>query len=288
VTPRRRATSTRLAASFLGNPTALLGAGVTLFVLVSCTLGAALMPYSPDHADFLNLLSPPSWAHPFGTDSFGRDVLTRVLFGARVSLAVSAVGIAIAAAIGTALGMTSAYRGGATDIVLMRFADLLFAFPSFVLALFLMVVLGFGASNVSVAIALTYFPIFARLARNMTLLVREEPFVQAARLMAEPPPLILLREILPNIAAPLIVQATIGIAFGIVIEAGLSFLGVGVQPPTPSLGVIMADGREYFQRAPWVLTMTGVAISCALLGLNLFGDGLRDLMDPRLRLRTQQ
>jgi len=257
-------------------------------VLVACTLGAALMPYGPDHADFMDLLSPPSRQHLFGTDSFGRDVLTRVLYGARVSLVVSAAGIAIAAAVGTTLGMTSAYKGGAADVVLMRFADLLFAFPSFVLALFLMVVLGFGAANVSVAIALTYFPIFARLARNMTLLVREEPFVQAARLMAEPPLLILLREILPNIAAPLIVQATIGIAFGIVIEAGLSFLGVGVQPPTASLGVIMADGREYFQRAPWVLTMTGVAISCALLGLNLFGDGLRDLMDPRLRQRAQQ
>jgi peptide/nickel transport system permease protein len=278
----------RLIASFLGNPTAVFGAAITVLVLLAATLGAALMPYGPEQADFIDLLSPPSWIHPFGTDSFGRDVLTRVLFGARVSLVVSAAGVAIAATLGTALGMTSAYKGGVADAVLMRFADLLFAFPSFVLALFLMVVLGFGTANVSLAIALTYFPIFARLARNMTLLVREEPFVQAARLMAVPTPRILLREILPNIAAPLIVQATIGIAFGIVIEAGLSFLGVGVQPPTPSLGVIMADGREYFQRAPWVLTLTGVAISVALLGLNLFGDGLRDLMDPRLRQRAQQ
>jgi peptide/nickel transport system permease protein len=288
VTSRRRRIHARLLASFLGNPSAVFGAGITLFVLLAATLGATLMPYGPDHADFMDILSSPSWSHPFGTDSFGRDVLTRVLYGARVSLVVSAAGIAIAATVGTALGMTSAYKGGPADVLLMRFADLLFAFPSFVLALFLMVVLGFGTANVSLAIALTYFPIFARLARNMTLLVREEPFVQAARLMAEPMRQILMREILPNIAAPLIVQATIGLAFGIVIEAGLSFLGVGVQPPTPSLGVIMADGREYFQRAPWVLTMTGIAISCALLGLNLFGDGLRDLMDPRLRQRAQQ
>jgi peptide/nickel transport system permease protein len=288
VTSRRLQARARLLAAFLSNPTAVCGASITLFVLLAATLGAVLMPYGPGQADFMNILSGPSLAHPFGTDSFGRDVLTRVLYGARVSLAVSATGIAIAAAIGTALGMSSAYKGGATDVLLMRLADLLFAFPSFVLALFLMVVLGFGTANVSLAIALTYFPIFARLARNMTLLVREEPFVQAARLMAEPTPQILLREILPNIAAPLVVQATIGIAFGIVIEAGLSFLGVGVQPPTPSLGVIMADGREYFQRAPWVLTMTGIAISCALLGLNLFGDGLRDLMDPRLRQRVPQ
>ncbi len=288
MTAHRNQRSRRLLAAFVGNPTAVLGAGITVFVLLAATLGAALMPYGPNYADFANILSGPSLAHPFGTDSFGRDVLTRVLYGARVSLVVSAAGILIAAATGTLLGMSSAYKGGAADVLLMRLADLLFAFPSFVLALFLMVVLGFGAANVSLAIALTYFPIFARLARNMTLLVREEPFVQAARLMAEPTPQILLREILPNIAAPLIVQVTIGIAFGIVIESGLSFLGVGVQPPTPSLGVIMADGREYFQRAPWVLTLTGVAISCALLGLNLFGDGLRDLMDPRLRQRAQQ
>ena len=231
--------------ALLGNATALIGASITLFVLLAVTIGPLLMPYGPNEADFLNILTPPSWAHPFGTDSFGRDVLTRVLYGARISLIVSATGVALAAAIGTAVGMTAAYKGGYTDLLFMRFADLLFAFPAFVLALFLMVVLGFGTMNVALAIALIYFPIFARLARNMTLLVREEPYVQAARLMAQSTPRILLREILPNIAAPLIVQATIGIAFGIIIEAGLSFLGVGVQPPTPSLGVIMADGREY-------------------------------------------
>jgi peptide/nickel transport system permease protein len=287
VSPRLRRRLGRLYASFLGNATALAGAAVTLLVVLAA-LGAPLMPYGPAEADFFNILSPPSWNHWFGTDSFGRDVLTRVLYGARVSLVVSAAGVAMAAIVGTATGMTAAYKGGYADLVLMRVADLLFAFPAFVLALFLMVVLGFGTVNVSVAIALTYFPIFARLARNMTMLVREEPYVQAARLMGQSTPRILAREILPNIAAPLIVQATIGVAFGIIIEAGLSFLGVGVQPPTPSLGVIMADGREYFQRGPWVLTLTGLAISVALLGLNLFGDGLRDMMDPRLRQRAEQ
>ncbi len=288
VSARGRQLRARVLRSFLGNATAVIGASITLLVLLAAAVGAVLMPYGPNEADFLNILSPPSLAHPFGTDSFGRDVLTRVLYGARVSLVVSAAGVALAACVGTSVGMVSAYKGGFADLVLMRFADLLFAFPAFVLALFLMVVLGFGTVNVSVAIALTYFPIFARLSRNMTLLLREEPYVQAARLMAQPTPRILVREILPNIAAPLIVQATIGVAFGIIIEAGLSFLGVGVQPPTPSLGVIMADGREYFQRGPWVLTLTGLAISIALLGLNLFGDGLRDLMDPRLRQRAGQ
>jgi len=273
--------------ALMRNRTALAGAVITALVLAGITLGAVLMPYSAVDMDFADILTPPSWAHPLGTDSFGRDVLTRVLYGGRISLLISFAGVLIAAAAGTLTGMASAYHGGLTDAALMRFSDLLFAFPSFVLALFLMVVLGFGVQNVIFAIALVYFPIFARLARNTTLLIKEEPFVQAARLMGQGTLRILFREILPNIAAPLVVQASVGVAFGIVIEAGLSFLGLGVQPPTPSLGVIMADGREYFQRGPWVLTLTGLVISIALLGLNLLGDGLRDLTDPRLRRQAE-
>jgi peptide/nickel transport system permease protein len=267
------------------NRTALAGLVITLIVLLAVTLGGALMPYNTEEMDFLNILSPPSLAHPFGTDSFGRDVFTRVLVGGRVSLAVSAAAIVIAASVGTLAGLISGYRGGFADAVLMRISDLLFAFPSFVMALFLMVVLGFGTTNVVLAIGLVYIPIFARIARNMTLLVKQEPYVQAAVLMGRPELTIMLREILPNISAPLVVQASVGIAFGIILEAGLSFIGLGIQPPTPSLGGIMADGREYFGRGPWVLTMSGLAISFALLGLNLLGDGIRDAMDPRLRER---
>jgi peptide/nickel transport system permease protein len=271
----------------LRNRTAFAGAVITLIVLFGVSIGAELMPYSAVDMDFVNILAPPTLAHPLGTDSLGRDVLTRALFGGRVSLLISFSGVLLAAVAGTLAGMTSAYHGGLTDAGLMRVSDLLFAFPSFVLALFLMVVLGFGVQNVALAIALVYFPIFARLARNMTLLVKGEPYVQAARLMGQSTLRILFREILPNIAAPLVVQASVGVAFGIVIEAGLSFLGLGVQPPIPSLGVIMADGREYFQRGPWVLTLTGLVVSIALLGLNLLGDGLRDLTDPKLRRRTE-
>lgn len=265
--------------------TTAVGLLITLLVVVAVTIGGALMPYDTEEMDFLNILSPPSLRHPFGTDSFGRDVFTRVLIGGRVSLAVSMTAVLIAATLGTLAGLVSGYRGGIADAVLMRISDLLFAFPSFVLALFLMVVLGFGISNVVLAIALVYIPIFARLARNMTLLVKQEPYVEAALLMGRPQLAIMVREILPNISAPLIVQASIGIAFGIILEAGLSFIGLGVQPPTPSLGSIMADGREYFGRGPWVLTLSGLAISFALLGLNLLGDGIRDAMDPRLRER---
>jgi peptide/nickel transport system permease protein len=271
---------------FRASWTAMAGLIVTTIVLASVVAVAPLMPYSPVEMQFADVLQPPSWTHPFGTDSFGRDVLTRVLYGGRVSLLISAVGVGIALVVGTLLGMTAAYFGGLYDSAAMRLMDLLFAFPAFVLALFLMVVLGFGVINVVFATALVYLPIFARLARNMTLLVKEEPYVQAARLMGQHPLRLLFREILPNISAPIMVQASIAVAFGIIIEAGLSFLGLGVQPPMPSLGTIMADGQEYFRRAPWVLTLSGLTISIGLLGLNLLGDGLRDLMDPRLRERA--
>ena len=233
--------------------------------------------------DFVDVLQPPSWAHPLGTDLFGRDVLTRVLVGARISLIISFSGVALATVVGTATGMIAAWQEGAAETALMGLVDLLFAFPSFVLALFLMVIFGFGLQDVVIAIALVYFPIFARLARNLTAVLKQEPYVQAARLIGQPAPMILVREILPNILSALMVQASVAVAFGVIIEAGLSFLGLGVQPPTPSLGVIMADGREYFDKAPWVLTLTGLAVSISLLGLNLLGDGLRDLSDPKLR-----
>lgn len=267
------------------NRTALAGLIITTAVLLAVTAGAALSPYSSTDMDFLNLLAPPSLAHPFGTDSLGRDVLTRVLFGGRVSLLVSLGGVSLAGVLGAAAGLAAAWYGGLIDALLMRTSDLVFSFPSFVLALFLMVVLGANVVTVAAAIALVYLPIFARLTRSLALLVKEEPFVQAARLMGQSTPRILFAEILPNIGAPIMVQASIGIAFAVVIEAGLSFLGLGVQPPMPSLGVIMADGREYFQRGPWVLTLTGLFISTALLGVNLLGDGIRDLTDPRLRER---
>ncbi|WP_431285681.1 ABC transporter permease [Humitalea sp. 24SJ18S-53] len=266
-----------------GRLTLVLGLAVTAVVLFGIIFGPMISPFDPEEMDFINVLSPPDATHWLGTDSFGRDVLARAMAGGRISFFVSTCGVLAGAILGTAIGMGGAWRGGAAEATVMAGCDLLFAFPSFVLALFLMVVLGFGVQNVIVAIALTYLPIFARLSRNLTRTLMHEPFVQAARVMGQPARRILAREILPNILSPLMVQASIGIAFGIVMEAGLSFLGLGVQPPTPSLGVILADGREYFQRAPWVLTLTGLVVSVALLGLNLLGDGLRDLTDPRLR-----
>ncbi|MDT8331011.1 ABC transporter permease [Roseomonas gilardii] len=267
----------------LRSRTLALGLLITLVVVLGIAIGPMVTPFPAEEMDFVNVLTPPDATHWLGTDSYGRDVLSRILSGGRISFLVSFAGVLGGAAIGTAIGMTAAWRGGRWETLMMAGCDLLFAFPSFVLALFMMVVLGFGTQNVILAIGLTYLPIFARLARNLTRTLMPEPYVQAARLMGQGPARILVREILPNILSPLMVQVSVGVAFGIVIEAGLSFLGLGVQPPTPSLGVILADGREYFQSAPWVLTLTGLVVSVALLGLNLLGDGLRDLADPRLR-----
>ena len=267
------------------NKVATSGIAITSLVLLAVIIGPWISPYDPTLMDFEALMEPPSLKHPFGTDSFGQDVLTRVLYGARISLLVTFVGVLTGGVIGTLMGMTSAFIGRWVDASVMRVVDLLFAFPIFVLALFLMLVLGFGVQSVIVAIALVYIPNFARLARNTTMTVKEEAYVQAARLMGQSSLRIMVREILPNIAAPMFVQLTVGLAFGIIIEAGLSFLGLGVQPPTPSLGVIMADGKDYFAAGPWVLTLAGLFLTIAILGLNLLGDGLRDMLDPRLKAR---
>jgi peptide/nickel transport system permease protein len=276
---------TALWAMFRRNRVAQAGTFIILSTLVAIVLIIAFSPYDPNDKDYMSILQRPSWAHPFGTDSFGQDVLTRVAYGAQVSLLISFAGLILGGAAGTAIGLASGFWGGLLDAITMRFTDLLYSFPTYVLALCLMLLLGYGSRSVSLAIALVYLPNFARLARSMTAAVRAENYVTAARLMGQSPARILLREILPNIAAPLLVQFSAGLGFGIILEAGLSFVGLGVQPPTPSLGVMMADGKDYFQKGPWVLTLTGLSVAWIILGLNLLGDGLRDALDPRLRRR---
>jgi peptide/nickel transport system permease protein len=276
---------TALWSMFRRNRVAQVGTFIILSTLVAIVLIIAFSPYDPNDKDYMSILQRPSWAHPFGTDSFGQDVLTRVAYGAQVSLLISFAGLILGGAAGTAIGLASGFWGGLLDAITMRFTDLLYSFPTYVLALCLMLLLGYGSRSVSLAIALVYLPNFARLARSMTAAVRAENYVTAARLMGQSPARILLREILPNIAAPLLVQFSAGLGFGIILEAGLSFVGLGVQPPTPSLGVMMADGKDYFQKGPWVLTLTGLSVAWIILGLNLLGDGLRDALDPRLRRR---
>jgi peptide/nickel transport system permease protein len=271
--------------TFRTNRVAQAGGTIIVSTLMAILLVRLLSPYGPNEKDYMSILHMPSLAHPFGTDSFGQDVLTRVVYGAQVSLIISFGGLILGGLVGSVIGMASGFWGGVLDAVTMRFIDLLYSFPTYVLALCLMLLLGYGSRSVSLAIALVYVPNFARLARSMTAATRAENYVTAARLMGQSPTRILLREILPNIAAPLLVQFSAGLGFGIILEAGLSFVGLGVQPPTPSLGVMMADGKDYFQKAPWVLTLTGVSVAWIILGLNLLGDGLRDALDPQLRRR---
>ncbi len=261
---------------------AFVGFIIVIIVFLLIVFGSFLYGYSPTKMNISEALRPPSQVHLFGTDSMGRDVFTRIVYGTRISLFISFAGIFLAALLGVIIGMISGYYGGWVDDLLMRICDFFFAFPSYVLALFLMVILGFGITNVMVAITLVYLPIFARLMRGMTQLIKAEQFVEANITLGMSHFKIMFVEILPNGISPIVVQATIGIAFAVVLEAGLSFLGLGVQPPTPSLGIILADGKEYLRMAPWIVGMTGAMISVMLLGFNLLGDGFRDYLDPKL------
>ncbi len=261
---------------------ALIGLIIVALVFLATAFGPFLLPHSPTKTNISEALRPPSKTYLLGTDSMGRDLLTRIVYGTRVSLLISFSGVLLAALIGVIIGLMSGYYGGWVDNLLMRISDLLFAFPSYVLALFLMVVLGFGIKNLLFAICLVYVPIFARLMRGMTQLIKTEQFVEANITLGMSDLRIMFLEILPNGISPIIVQATIAIAFAVILEAGLSFLGLGVQPPTPSLGIILADGKEYLRMAPWIVGMTGAVISTMLLGFNLLGDGIRDYLDPKL------
>ncbi len=255
---------------------------VTLFVLAA-VLGPALSPYSPTAQKMSLRLKPPSAEHLLGTDDFGRDVLSRILHGAMPSLQVSVLSVAGSLAIGVVIGLIAGYRGGWTDTLLMSLMDVLLAFPAVLLAIAILAVMGTALSNVILAIAIVNLPTFARLARGSTLATRELLYVEAARGLGVPPVMIMWRHILPNIAAPLIVQTSLTIAAAILIEAALSYLGLGIQPPAPSWGNILSSTYGFIQTNPWPAVFAGVAIALAVLGFNLLGDGLRDALDPTTR-----
>jgi peptide/nickel transport system permease protein len=237
--------------------------------------------------DFKNLLQPPSLKAVLGTDGLGRDLFSRIVYGGRTSFLVGLIAITIASGLGVFIGLTAGYFGGKVDSLVMRGIDVLLAFPAFVLALALTTSFGFGLFSMTVAIGISYTPNFARIARGSVLTVREEEFVEAARSIGLKDLNIMVFEILPNCLAPIIVQATIAIGFAIIMESGLSFLGVGIQPPGFSWGTMLADGREYLSRAPWIVTFAGVLITLAVLGMNLLGDGLRDTLDARLKTEVR-
>lgn len=267
--------------ALLVDPRAALGLGLVALASVAALSAPLIAPYPPDLPDFINILAPPSTGHWLGTDELGRDVLARIIYGARTSLFVGILSVGVAALAGTALGLVSGYFGRLIDALIMRLMDVVFAFPSILLALAISAVLGPSLNNAVLAIAVVNLPVFARIARAQTLVVRELEFVEAKRALGFGTGNILLRTILPNILAPVIVQGSLLFASAIITESYLSFLGLGAQPPTATWGNMLRNAIGFMELAPWLAVFPGAAIFLTVLGCNLLGDGLRDRFDPR-------
>lgn len=267
----------------LSEPRSLLGVVLVGLVVLAALLGPALCPYGPDTPDFVATLAAPSATHLLGTDDLGRDVLARILYGARISLMVSLGSVVAAFVLGTPIGLLAGYAGGWTDGVLMRCMDVLLAFPGILLALGITAALGASLPVTVAAIALVNLPVLARIARGQALALRTLDFVTAERALGFGGATILCRSILPNALSPLLVQASVLLASSIITESYLSFLGLGVQPPTPSWGNMLHDAVGFLDQAVWLACFPGVAIFLTVLGFNLLGDGLRDRLDARDR-----
>ncbi|MDQ7849015.1 MAG: ABC transporter permease [Armatimonadota bacterium] len=263
---------------------AVVGLVVLLGIGAAAALAPWISPYDPGTQVWEMALQPPSVSHWLGTDEFGRDVLSRILFGGRISLAVGFLAVGMAAGIGVPAGLVSGYAGGRVDVIVMRIMDVLLAFPAILLALAIVGALGPGVRNAILAVGIVVIPAFARVVRGATLVVRTQDYVEAARAVGAGAGRIVARHVFPNAMAPVIVQATLGVGTAILSSAGLSFLGLGAQPPTPDWGGMLASGREFMLQAWWITTFPGMAIMLTVLGFNLVGDALRDMLDPRLRL----
>ncbi|HEV2186423.1 MAG TPA: ABC transporter permease [Stellaceae bacterium] len=261
--------------------TAIFGLGVVAFFIVLAILAPLVSPYDPQTTNWAAVRKPPSMLHLFGTDEIGRDVLARIIWGARASLAAGLVSVSLALAAGVPIGLVSGYLGGFVDGLLMRMVDAMLAVPFLILAIALAAFLGPSLMNAMIAIGVSQTPIFARLTRGQVLSVKHEEYIEAARAIGNPHYRIVLRHILPNIIPPLLVQATLAAAAAIIAEAALSFLGLGEQPPDPSWGSMLNTAKNFISQAPWMAVWPGAAIFTLVLSLNLFGDGLRDALDPR-------
>lgn len=270
-----------LARRALRHPLVVTGGCIVALLALVAIFGRWLAPYDPMSMNFAARFAPPSLAHLFGTDDFGRDVFSRVVYGAAVSFKVAFIAVGISGTVGVLLGLTAGFLGGWIDELVMRIMDVLFAFPAVLLAITVMAILGRGVGNAMVAIAIVYIPIFARVTRGAVISVRGREYVTAARAMGQGPWRIMLRHVLPNALGPIIVQTSLSLAFAILAEAALSFFGLGTQPPEPSWGRMLSEGRSFLQQAPWMGIFPGLAIMVSVLGFNLLGDGLRDVLDPR-------
>jgi ABC-type dipeptide/oligopeptide/nickel transport system permease subunit len=267
------------------HPTGMAGAIILLVLVLLAISSPITAPYDPIETDFSVRLQSPSRAHPFGTDDLGRDVLSRLMAGGRISLRAGVVAVAIASVWGTVIGVVSGFYGGLVDSTIMRLIDVAMAMPGILLSMVFIFTLGPSLTNVMIAVGLASIPSYARLARGSVLSARENAYVDAARVLGAPDRMIMFRHILPNIVAPILVVATLGLGSAILSIAGLSFLGLGAQPPTPEWGVIISDGRARLATAWWISTFGGLVIMLSVLAINLLGDALRDVMDPRLRTR---
>lgn len=265
------------------SPGTAVGLIICVLMLVIALFSTNLAPFPALSQRPLDNMLPPGSAYALGTDILGRDLLSRLMRGATNSLRVAVLAVALASLAGTAIGLVAGYAGGLLDTLLMRLVDLLFAFPPLLLALAIVSALGMGAQNTIYAIAIVYLPIFARVARAPTLVIKTKEYVTAAQAQGASTWRIMLRHVLPNIAAPIIVQISLALAWAILLEASLSFLGLGTQPPEPSWGGMLSESRRDMEYAPWLAIYPGAAIMLAVLGFNMLGDGLRDALDPQLR-----
>ena len=268
---------------FFHNRLAVIGSVLLLIFILLAIFAPLVAPCDPLANDYSAILSPPTAAHPCGTDNLGRDILSRIIYGTRISLRVSIISVAIATVAGVLLGVIAGFYGGAADGIISRILEVMFAFPEVLLALLIMSILGASLNNIMIAIGIVYTPIFARITRGAVLNVKDSLYVEAAVTMGIRRRTIIRRHILPNILSPIIVQITLSLAFAILSEAALSFLGIGVEPDVPSWGMMLNYGKKWIELAWWVGVFPGIAIALSVLGFNVLGDGLRDVLDPRLR-----
>lgn len=281
VSEQRRERIRKFAYAIRHNTKAVVGLGlITGLVVLAVVAPTVISQEAANQPNVQNRFAAPSLEHPFGTDNFGRDLFTRTLLGVRISLLVGVSSVAISSAIGVPLGGFAGYVGGRFDDLVMRSMDIVMSFPPILVAMTITAVLGPTLTNAIIAIGFVYIPYFARITRSETLSVAQEEFVEASEALGERDSYILFREVLPNAAAPIIVQASISIAFAILAAAGLSFLGLGAQPPTPSWGLMLQQAKQYLTQAPWMAVFPGLGIALTVFGFNLFGDGIRDVLDP--------
>jgi len=269
--------------NFKRNKTAIAGIFILIFFTIIAVLAPYIAPYDPFEQNFLHSLEGPSQKHLFGTDEFGRDILSRVIYGSRISLQIGFISVFISMFAGTILGVIAGYYGSWPDMLIMRVVDIMLCFPYILLALVIMAILGPGIYNAMIAIGIVYIPKFARIVRSAVLNIRDEEYILAAKSMGAKDIKIMLKHILVNCMAPIIIQGTLSIGRAIINAAGLSFLGLGAQPPTPEWGAILSSGQNFLRGAPWVAIFPGIAIALLVLGFNLIGDGLRDAFDPKMK-----